>query len=92
VEPILQTKKEKRDAAIADAERLKVQMENKKAYAFEKDITMLSYVTKPRQSVILISTQHHEPGTGMDKRQKVKPQMILDYNATKGAYSSSTCF
>ncbi|XP_049306180.1 uncharacterized protein LOC125776692 isoform X1 [Bactrocera dorsalis] len=50
-------------------------------YAFTKDMTLLSYVPRVNRAVILISSMHHhtanDPITG-------KPEIIADYNNTKG--------
>lgn len=50
-------------------------------YGFTRDITLLSYTTKRNKAVILASSQHHhrhnDPVSG-------KPQIIADYNSTKG--------
>jgi hypothetical protein len=53
VEPILQTKKEKRDAAIADAERLKVQMENKKGLSRTLEDEILELDAKRQREYFL---------------------------------------
>ena len=50
-------------------------------FGFQKDMTLVSYVTKKNKCVILLSTSHDDdkidPATN-------KPQMILDYNKYKG--------
>lgn len=53
-------------------------------YLYTEDLTLLSYLQKKSKNVMLISTQHNEPADGVDRHGKVKPQMILDYNKTKG--------
>ncbi len=53
-------------------------------YVYSGDVTMLSYIPKPRRSVILLSSQHHGASDGVNKRGKTEPTMILDYNRTKG--------
>lgn len=50
-------------------------------YGFTKDITLLSYVPKKNRSVILISTMHHQKANDPLTN---KPEMIADYNNTKG--------
>lgn len=50
-------------------------------FGFQEDTMMVSFVPKKNKSVILMSTMHDQPeidpSTG-------KPQLILDYNETKG--------
>lgn len=50
-------------------------------FAFDKNITLVSYIPKKRKNVLLISTLHHD-----DKidEETGRPDMILDYNSTKG--------
>lgn len=50
-------------------------------YGFTKDYTMVSYVTKPKKAVILVSSMHHNKETDVATN---KPIMIIDYNKTKG--------
>lgn len=50
-------------------------------YGFTKDFTMVSYVTKPRKAVILVSSMHHSKETDVVTN---KPIMITEYNKTKG--------
>jgi len=49
---------------------------------FLKNCTLVSYVSKKRKAVILLSTMHHAPNVASDKI--MKPEIILDYNMTKG--------
>lgn len=50
-------------------------------FGYQHDCTIASYVPKPKKNVIMISTMHDkgniDPVSG-------KPEMILDYNRTKG--------
>jgi len=50
-------------------------------FGFQKDKMMLSYVPRKNKSVILLSTLHDDNEMDPDTR---KPQVILDYNETKG--------
>lgn len=54
-------------------------------FGFQKDITLVSYIPKPSKNVLLVSSLHHDdnvdPGTG-------KPEIILEYNSTKGGVDS----
>lgn len=53
-------------------------------FAFQRDVTLMSYLPKKGTNVILISTQHHTPVVYHERPDK-KPEMILEYNRTKGA-------
>lgn len=50
-------------------------------FAYNDYITLVSYIPKKKKNVLLVSTLHHD-----DKidRQTGKPEMIMDYNDTKG--------
>ena len=50
-------------------------------FGFQKEKMMLSYVPRKNKSVILLSTLHDDDEMDHDTR---KPQVILDYNETKG--------
>ena len=53
-------------------------------FLFQNKTTLIvSYVPKPRRSVILLSTQHHTKDIVCE--EKNKPEIILFYNQTKGA-------
>ena len=52
-------------------------------FAFQPEITMVSYVPKKNRSVILLSSEHCDGTVGDDERKK--PEIIGHYNATKGA-------
>lgn len=51
-------------------------------FGFQKDLTIVSHVPKKNKSVILVSTMHD---SGEIDQETKKPEIILDYNATKGA-------
>ena len=51
-------------------------------HGFNNKMTLCSYVPKKGRSVILLSTMHNE--VRISERDR-KPNIILDYNATKGA-------
>lgn len=51
-------------------------------FAFTKDMTLVSYVPKRGKCVVLQSTLHHDKKLA-DTDTK-KPEIILDYNSTKG--------
>lgn len=48
-------------------------------YAYQRDMTLLSYVTKPTKYVMLLSTLH----TGTQQMVDDLPEMIADYNRMK---------
>lgn len=50
-------------------------------FGFQEDKTLVSYVPRKNKSVILLSTLHDDDEMDPETR---KPQMILDYNVTKG--------
>lgn len=50
-------------------------------FGFQKDVTLVSYVTKRNKCVILLSTAHDDDKIDQDTN---KPQIILDYNKYKG--------
>lgn len=50
-------------------------------FGFQEDTMMVSFVPKRNKSVILMSTLHDQPDIDSSTN---KPQMILDYNETKG--------
>lgn len=63
------------------------QMTNKEVHSssfyFTEDTTVVNYVPRKYKNVVLMSTLHHD--NKVSDRQDHKPEMILDYNATKGA-------
>ena len=55
-------------------------------FLFTDKVTLVSYIPKPRKSVILLSTLHHERNM-LSATEKFKPDIINYYNTTKsGAY------
>lgn len=50
------------------------------------DATIVSYVPKQNRLVVLFSTMHHENKVSNEEHKK--PQIILDYNKTKGGVDS----
>ena len=62
---------------------LRGRKEESSVFAFENKTTLVSYMPKPRKTVLLLSTQHHSNDT--DVEEKNKPEIILFYNETKGA-------
>lgn len=58
---------------------------NSKLYGYKNDVTLMSYVPKKKKAVILISSMHHTP---KDDPSTKKPEIIEDYNLTKGGVDS----
>ena len=52
-------------------------------FFFTKDTTVVNYVPKKNKNVLLMSTFHHSKE--ISERSDKKPQIIMDYNASKGA-------
>ncbi|XP_031336270.1 piggyBac transposable element-derived protein 4-like [Photinus pyralis] len=52
------------------------------SFAFQPEVTIVSHVPKLSKSVILLSTEHHDATIAEENK---KPEIILHYNATKGA-------
>ncbi|KAM3926735.1 piggyBac transposable element-derived protein 4-like [Leptodactylus fuscus] len=52
-------------------------------FYFSGNTTVVSYVPKKTKQVILMSTMHYD--NAVSDREDRKPDIILDYNATKGA-------
>lgn len=50
-------------------------------FAYRKDMTLVSYSTKKNKNVILLSTTHDDGIIDVETR---KPEIIMDYNRTKG--------
>lgn len=51
-------------------------------FGFDNDNTLCSYVPKKNRAVILLSTMHQDSVISQEEHKK--PEIILDYNATKG--------
>lgn len=53
------------------------------SFAFQRHMTLVSYVPSKSKAVILISSEHHSKST--ERHDPKKPSIILAYNETKGA-------
>ncbi|XP_050512449.1 piggyBac transposable element-derived protein 4-like [Diabrotica virgifera virgifera] len=66
---------------------LPTQIVNKEVHSssfyFTQDTTVVNYIPKKNKNVVLMSTLHR--GKAISDRNDKKPQIILDYNSTKGA-------
>ncbi|KAI3351310.1 hypothetical protein L3Q82_005847 [Scortum barcoo] len=51
-------------------------------FVFTEKATVVSYCPKRNKNVLVMSTMHTE--ASLSTREDMKPQMILDYNSTKG--------
>ncbi|XP_061899254.1 piggyBac transposable element-derived protein 3-like [Entelurus aequoreus] len=51
-------------------------------FAFTEKATVVSYCPKRNKNVLVMSTMHTD--VSLSTREDMKPQMILDYNSTKG--------
>lgn len=54
-------------------------------FGFQKDLTLCSYVPKPKKAVLLLSTMHHNSNVEGDR----KPEIIHFYNKTKGGVDTN---
>ena len=54
---------------------------NSSMFAYQDDITLVSYCPKKNKSVLLLSTMHSD---GTVDAESQKPDIILFYNSTKG--------
>ncbi|CAG4960926.1 unnamed protein product [Colias eurytheme] len=52
-------------------------------FGFQKDITILSYVPKPRKIVYMMSSLHHDKEIDVETGSQQKPAIITFYNQTK---------
>ena len=60
---------------------------NSSLFLFSRDATMVSYVPCKNKSVILLSSQHNHHSISSSEHDK--PDIILDYNKSKGAADSA---
>ncbi|OWA54364.1 putative PiggyBac transposable element-derived protein 4 [Hypsibius exemplaris] len=51
-------------------------------FGFIKELTLVSYVCRPRKCVILLSSQHHNAAVDTEMEEQ-KPEIVKVYNATK---------
>lgn len=59
----------------------KLRQPNSSLFGFQPEFTIVSYVPKKNKAVILLSTMHDTADIDGDTN---KPEMIMDYNRTKG--------
>ena len=60
---------------------------NSSLFLSSRDATMVSYVPRKNKSVILLSSQHSDHA--VSTAEHAKPDIILDYNKSKGAVGSA---
>ena len=58
-------------------------------FGFQKDIMLVSYVPKPKKTVIFVSTLHLDKEIDPDAGEQQKPSVITFYNATKGGVGTA---
>ena len=58
-------------------------------FGFQKDIMLVSYVPKPKKTVILVSTLHVDKEVDPNSGEQQKPSVITFYNATKGGMDTA---
>lgn len=52
-------------------------------FGFQRDTTIISYISKRGKVVLVASTMHHDAKIDRESGAKKKPEMITDYNSTK---------
>lgn len=57
--------------------------ENSSLFGFQKDITIVTYIPKPRQYVHTMSSLHYDDEIDSESGDKRKPSIITFYNSTK---------
>ena len=60
---------------------------NSSLFLFLRDAMMMSYVPRKNKSVILLSNQHNNQA--VSTAEHAKPDIILDYNKSKGAVDNA---
>ena len=58
-------------------------------FGFQKDIMLVSYVPKPKKTVILVSTLHVDKEIDPNSGEQQKPSVITFYNVTKGGVDTA---
>ena len=53
-------------------------------FGFQRQVSIVSYVPRKDKCVILLSTMHHD--AGLCNQPHHKPDIIMDYNKTKGYF------
>ncbi|XP_045508885.1 piggyBac transposable element-derived protein 4-like [Colias croceus] len=57
--------------------------EKSSVFGFQKDITIVSYIPKPRKCVHMMSSLHHDDEVDPESGDQRKPSIITFYNSTK---------
>lgn len=52
-------------------------------FAFQKNVTLVSYIPKKGKNVLLLSTMHHDSRIDLTTGEKLKPEIVTFYNETK---------
>jgi len=59
-------------------------------FGFHDELTLASYVPKKNRVVLMLSSEHHDAKIeDGDTNPKKKPEVILDYNSTKGGVDTA---
>ncbi|CAH2098380.1 unnamed protein product [Euphydryas editha] len=53
-------------------------------FGFQQNLTLVSYIPKPRKNVFMLSSLHHQIEIDNSTGTKQKPEIITFYNRTKG--------
>lgn len=53
-------------------------------FGFGKNCTLVSYIPKKKKNVLLVSSMHHDDSIDTKNSTDCKPEIIMDYNSTKG--------
>nr|XP_055053772.1 piggyBac transposable element-derived protein 4-like [Misgurnus anguillicaudatus] len=61
---------------------VKERMLHSSKFAFSETTTVVSYCPKKKKNVLVMSTMHRD--ASLSARNDLKPEMVLDYNSTKG--------
>ena len=59
----------------------KTQAVNSALFGYQKEATLVSFLPKKNKEVVLLSTMHD---AGLNRQRTQKPEIVLDYNPTKG--------
>lgn len=56
---------------------------NSSLFGFQRNMTLVSYIPKPRKNVFMLSSLHHDMEIDLESGDKQKPAVITFYNKTK---------
>lgn len=61
----------------------KVRQPGSSLFGFQNDVTLVSYCSKKKQAVLVLSTLHHDDNIDVESGDLMKPEIITFYNRTK---------